>query len=544
MKNVHLNEHSDGRWSLRIRDASNKAATAGFAAQSRERGRAFVWELAKQVGRSKDIVQLELLKAVCGDNEQKVGAAECVFDVVAGGEGGGKANLTVNKRLVCSDALYAAARRRGVGLRAIWWHTFARQIRAWASIIVGLALGLLWAVEAHRYRTRRGAALELGQCIGLHAEVSNRTRHLFHLVSKDGEQARDVLLLGRKLAELPQLARALEAAGRGRLPRMVVPFSWASLLDAAMPTIRSVPELVRAIVQAPVGLNLRQAAPMAARVMVGEIQSAWLHRHVVMQEGAQLTLGHTGTGDATSLELAFQTLGGESVHILHGVCTGPNMLGFSNAAYFRCGFDSRRYWGTAAYGNCLAASVDRHPQAVPAHQEYLLLLTNLAHPMNPEYQATGVAAELNTLRVVMMLAEQASAGPVAIRWKPHPVFSRLPSSQQAELREYAQMHKIDMVDVSTDVRRLALYARVVITHPSSVVVDLLASGYPAIVFDPTQAALDDVAGAVTGYCRSFDELRAQFFLRWNATMQEVCEIHRSDWQRVQPSQSFSGHLPK
>jgi len=123
-------------------------------------------------------------------------------------------------------------------------------------------------------------------------------------------------------------------------------------------------------------------------------------------------------------------------------------------------------------------------------QSGILLLTNLAHPMNAGYNQHGLRDELAVMDTTAAAARM--LGPVAqpVLWKPHPSLAQLPQETQQALRAAAQERDITMLPPETDIIKLAEQNRWVVSSPSTVALDLLQEGSLTLVLDPQGMVLD------------------------------------------------------
>jgi hypothetical protein len=124
----------------------------------------------------------------------------------------------------------------------------------------------------------------------------------------------------------------------------------------------------------------------------------------------------------------------------------------------------------------------------------VLLMTNLAHPMNPRYAAHGLRDEMELIRQVASAFDAMDGHEGPLFWRPHPVIALLPGDEAAVLRAEAQRLGFQEVNDAKGVTRIAFESRWVVTSPSTIAVDLLGEGVLSIVFDIQGTVLDSAIG--------------------------------------------------
>jgi hypothetical protein len=199
-----------------------------------------------------------------------------------------------------------------------------------------------------------------------------------------------------------------------------------------------------------------------------------------------VVFGHTGLADTSLLELGLKAAGARTVHYVHGVSQGWNFTGLSDLAVFQCDSDARWHRALGGYGGTVVLKAK--PAPCPDGTGWLLL-SNRAHPMDPDYQARGLRAEVALLRSVARAADIARQPRAAVTWKPHPVLYSLPAIVQSSA--LAEGRRLGFTLWDPDNRDLsgARAFAVVITSPSTAAIDMLRLGKLPIVFgDPGDPA--------------------------------------------------------
>lgn len=378
---------------------------------------------------------------------------------------------------------------------------------AWAVLAGGL---VLWRGPRHALEGRRGVAL--------HAELSNRTRHV--LESLPEEQRPDfVLVLGVPRGSLGPL-RSLWRPYLCDTPT-VRPCSVGALmrsLPQARSALRNARELDRTCPARP---RWRERLALLARILLGEASARWWRRYGCK---AHITYGHTGTADTTRLELAQQSAGCVTVHAVHGISHGRNFIGRSNVAILRCGHDAAWHARLGGYGRCESVPADK--PAWRRGASGLLLLSSLAHPMYLGWRLHGTTEELALLEAAANAAN--AAGVAGVRWwLPHPALGLLPPAQQLAVREQASRLGFSAPPQGMHFTELARGVRWIVSSESTVVVELLADGQLPVVWhspwsDPDSALANyaprarDAAGLEARLRASDDERSMAFDAAWQA----------------------------
>jgi len=390
-------------------------------------------------------------------------------------------------------------------------------------IALAMVVGFVIAV-GYLLRQRGGAGQakllpDITRIAAIHAEWSTRTRHLLTAIDTADPAVGAIILLGR-LRRTPEETATLWKRSRpgsrvASLP-LLLPMSPRTCLAA----LRDLPGLLQEGVASssymPLALSFREQVAISFRVVLGSVAARWWKDNRV-GPSTEVFFAITGTADTTLLEYAIQQTGGLTVHALHGQATGPNFAGVSNLALFRSRHDAAAYSQLGCYGRCEVQSV---PQPKPRRGKAgLLLLSNLAHPMNPDFRRQPLRNELALLACAGSSARQLGAAARPLLWKPHPVIAELPEEMRATLRAAAFQEGFTELPPEADPLSAAADCRWVLTSPSTVALDLLRSGYLSVVLDPQGSVLDTaLAGlplasvepeAVTGLLKRLDGRDAQ-----------------------------------
>lgn len=397
--------------------------------------------------------------------------------------------------------------------------------RYWPAALLGLALAVKDVLL-----TRKGDRLPAGApaVAGVHGEVSNRTRHILTRIAQEAPQV-PILLLGRPRMPLP-LVRAEFARLGVRGARLTRPYGIAALL-AALSAIRwRLGQGAVAVARADWLPPARELAAIAYRVTLGEVSACWAEARA--GEGRLrprvVVLGHTGTAEVDGLERALQGLGARTLHWVHGVSQGLNFHAGSSVGLFSCAADARWHAALGGYGRAEALIAER--PAPPEGGEGWLLLSNLIHPMNPDYRANGIAGEASLLALVSEAADLAGVARERVVWKPHPVLATLGPEVQGGI--VAEARRLGLsVWPYPPLAGLAPAAgfSLVLTTPSTAAIDVLALG-----------RLPILVGAQTGIAP--DSAIAQFPLKAETAAEIAAAVERvgdpglfeEAWERVGP----------
>lgn len=331
--------------------------------------------------------------------------------------------------------------------------------------------------------------------IAVHGEWATRTRHLLTAAPTSHPPIGAILLLGRQ-SHSPGEISTLFAT---HVPSLAdVPVLAPVSLRAAGAALRDLPRLLadglHELLAAPRMLDLREETALAFRVCLGAIQARWWRQQGRRASGAEVLFGCTGTADTTLMEKAIQQTGGRTVHIVHGQATGPSFAGISDHALFKSSYDAAAYRQLHCYGDC---SVQRAAPPEPGPRgRQILLMSNLAHPMNDGFRRHGLRDELNLLACVSRAAGLLHLPETQLVWKPHPVTYTLNKALLDRLRAAAEAYGFTELPPDTPLAEASREARWVLCSPSTVATELLQIGTLAIVLDPQRSVGSSAVSAL------------------------------------------------
>ena len=525
--------HRQGR-RISIREIEAAAApeqSTLLTQEAAQRGRALVWQQAKALSPQSSPWELEHVKAALGQPETLLGGADHLAALCAQLTDGQTQDIPLAPNTLNRRCLWHALRARGLdgGPQPRQRQTWADRLHFLAASVMAIAMLLMYLVRFTRRSQPRLGPAGPAPLIAVHGEWSNRTRHLLAQLGPD-LAAPAILVVGRPQTSLNTLQKLWSAQlNSDSLPALVVPASAAATWRALPQLLTSLGQGLAQTAATPYRPTLRDHAALVFRVLLGGVMGQWWRDHGPAD--ATVLFGHTGTGDTAQLEKAMQDKNGQTAHVVHGLCTGPNFVGFSNRAHFHCTLDARRYGALQQYGHCSAPRAPMPP--IQRGHNGLLLLTNYAHPMNPGYQARGLTDELQLLRSVAQLAVDIGAPAQPLQWKPHPAIRQLPSDQQAALRSEAQA--LGYVEITDHTQSLpaARGALWVFTTPSTMAVNLLSAGCLPIVVDAQASASDDAVGQMPSCFRTIDEVGASL-PNWQ-TQAAYAAMFQTVWERFGPA---------
>lgn len=361
---------------------------------------------------------------------------------------------------------------RAPAMRDRLTHAFAFAIGA----VLFLGWALRWLLSGQLANRLPDGASRL---VAAHGEWSTRTRHVLGAVPRAAPGIDGILLVGRFRQPPGRIAALWREHLETPLPSLIVPLSlravatslarWPQLLTVAW-NAASTPRVVR---------GMRTLVPIAFRLAQGSASACWWSQSGC--RAREIVFGISGTADISLLERAMQTGGARTVHAVHGQATGPNFLGHSTIALFRSGHDADAYRASHCYGECTVQPASLPPPASRGERG-LLLLTNLAHPMNAGYRGRGPADEIALIHATSAAAAQLGETAHPLVWKPHPSLDRLPDA--ATVRDAARDAGFAEAPATQTLADLAARARWVVCSPSTVALDLLEAGVACLVVDP------------------------------------------------------------
>jgi len=388
-------------------------------------------------------------------------------------------------------------------------------------------------------REPRSLPVNSSMLYAVHAENATRTRALWRLVKSQirGGGARcGVLVLGRPLGSRHSLRQAAAVAADCGVPpeqlQLVRPASLTALVSALPSAFAALRAAVRVTTAfacfsgwQPERKNL---LAIYYRIVWGLVHRAWLHRQPGGPERA--IFGHTGIADTTLLEQALQSRGARTAHLLHGAVNGPYLDGVSDVAHCQCGADAASLSRWSAYRLARHNPMAQPACAAPGAGPRWLLLTNLLHPLAPDYQRFGARSELLLLDRVAAACRLLALPGAAVTWKPHPTFSLLPQRVRAMLAAALSEHGFRQWEQERPFQECRS-AGVILSTVSTTYLDVLRLGrvamlYSALPWDraqfaesipPRLLAADATALAALYRRLSRPDLHAQDFdAAWNA----------------------------
>lgn len=464
--------------------------------------------------------QLELPKAALGRGEWAIGHAQMLADACQR-HVAGASSLAAPLALLSRRSAEVALEQQGLKVAGRSWRRFKDRVRyALAALI---AIGMIVFDLLRHASARSTLPPDAGELFALHGEWSNRTRLLLDQVGGAAAPAA-IIVLGRPRRSLDSIGDEWRHRLGHAVPTLVRPFSIRAAVGA-------IPRAARTLVAgwrlAPSALflpGMPELVGMVYRALLGQVSAQWWNRQRAATD--RVWYGHTGLADTTGLELAQQACGTQTVHVVHGISGGLNFIARSSLGVFRCGHDADWHAQLGGYGRCEASPAPM-PSLVRGERGFLLI-SNLAHPMNPSVKIHGVRDEIRLLEAAATAATAHDAqAPLA--WRPHPAVRSLPVEMTQHLYERAQALGFARLGDDDDLSAASRVAKFVLCSTSTVVVELLAEGVLPIMLSQRPAQADsalstypiqarDAAGLVALLAALEDvELRqARFREAWSA----------------------------
>lgn len=373
----------------------------------------------------------------------------------------------------------------------------------------------------------------------LHGEVSTRTRHVLSAMTNASPPIEAVILLGRVQhtpARIAGLWAQTVADGQFRDVPILLPMSPRAILFAFLDFPKLIIEGLGLTTYAKVSFALRDEVAMAFRMFSGTVAARWWAQNGTPCE---VIFGITGTGDTTLLERAIRYSGGRTIHAVHGQATGPNFVGVSDIAVFRSEHDADAYKKIKCYKQCITQPA--HEPVARFGNSGLLLLSNLAHPMNPNFSEGGLEDEIELLTLVANGARALRTRATPLLWKPHPAISRLSRGMQAELRREASAKGFEELPSDTRPEKIAERCLWVISTPSTVAIDLLQAGILPLIIDLQATVLDTAVKALPSAPSNAADL--ELALRNLAVPTIHAKRFRTSWEAIRPSRALDLKTP-
>lgn len=361
----------------------------------------------------------------------------------------------------------------------------------------------------------------------LHAEDTTRTRHLrTALIGCDNPDGAPLLLLGRPFASINRSLMQLDPKGTLGPRPTFRPLSWGSYLRAFP---KMVGHMVRSIGQTARykgAIPFRDRVAMAYRIAQGAAFAAWWQSASKNTAVPNALFGHTGNADTSALEIAMQSGGTRTAHVVHGTNIGWPFAGLSDLAIFPSGADARLGASLPAYGRCIALPLSRPP--VSAGDGNWALLTSYTHLQHPSFKEHGAGLDIQLVDYVRAAAELLDHDPASIFWRPHPQINLVDPTEKERLENAVADAGFTRWPEDWPYSRLGAFSAA-ITSPSTVLTDALRHGQPAIIVNLSPLQRDllyhahpllvrDQAGLVSALGQVLDPAsRSAVFERaWNA----------------------------
>lgn len=517
----------NGIWQLSLCDPSTPYDRVRSNA-AMVRGRESAIALFKQLDTPSNVWQFELAKAAIGEGEMAIGHAELLADACANGADNSIGIVAPHTWLSARSAAHGLCAR---GLKVRGCRTNLLRDQAFFIASASLA-SLCLLADLVRFGRDGGRIPENGGYLfAIHGEWTNRTRHLLSLL-EEGAAPEAIITLGRPRTNLASVRQRWETELGIGLPPMRRPLSFVAALRAAPKALRSLAKGFSALDQCQYLPPFREQVAIAYRVMYGALSAQWWQEQ--RSSAHTIFYGHTGTADTAGLENAQQAGGAKTVHVVHGISSGLNFLAHSNSAAFRCGHDAEWHRSLGGYGSC-STRVAPRPK-LRQGQHGLLLLTNLAHPMNLWFRTASIRDETQALEDVAAVSKSKLSMTTPLYWKPHPATSSLPPPVQAELYQHATALGFQRQDASSDFLEQASEARWVVCTVSTVVIDLLNHGCLPIMLQSQE--LDPLAALAQYPLRvsNRDELARAFERLESPELRQA--IFESAWEAIQPAAPY------
>lgn len=350
------------------------------------------------------------------------------------------------------------------------------------TALAAIALFIIYLVIFRKSFKSANIPSDTARLVAVHGEWSSRTKHVLNAISDSDPKVSAILVLGRQNQPPEEIAKMwLEHVPSLNGIPVLVPVT----LSAAFAALRDFPGLLKdglvEVVQADKLLGAWEEMALAFRVLLGATQARWWQQQTNIGT-PDVVFGSTGTADTTLLENGIQKTGCSTIHIVHGQSTGPNFVGLSDHALFKSKHDASQYIRLKCYKNCTFQPAD--PHELRRGEKGILLLSNLAHPMNHGFRTKGISDEINLLECVSRAARLLYLPNTVLSWKPHPVINTLDPEVVAQLRKTAKSLGFNEMASETSMADASETARWTICSPSTVATDLLELGTLSLVLDP------------------------------------------------------------
>lgn len=505
--------------------------------------------VSKAVSRVRDAIwQLELAANATNADKVAMLAGQELARAALNSDGTAKSFATAIPNDVSGDAslqslkyeLGIAANSSNIGNTVL--HIVACKL-AWLS-----ALWLLLRYGGSSPRTLGNFAndsISGGTVIALHAEDTTRTRHLRGALAKhldDHNQRQLLLLLGRPSAGVKAALRALDP--KGQLGEIDVrrPMNVRALLRTIPQTIARLANGVSATGAVPFPIPMRERIAMAYRMIQGTAQAQWWQSAVgpsavgpsaASQSPATALFGHTGTADTSILELAMQSCGAQTIHVVHGTNVGWPFAGLSDAAIFQTSADAQLGATLPAYQRCtyIPATCPPLRAGLGSGDGRWAVLTSYTHLSHPAYHQNGADADIALIQMAAQAAARMGQPPEKILWRPHPHIEVVATAERARLLAAVKAAGFTRWPDSLPYDALGSFSAVM-TSPSTVLTDALRVGQPAIVVSLTPLQDDLIYNRPNLLVRDLDGLLSA--LQGIADPAGASDRLRMAWDAIEP----------
>ena len=364
-------------------------------------------------------------------------------------------------------------------------------IRYCASIPLALA-SLLFLTIRHggsNAATGRDALAGQATIFALHAEDTTRVRHLRRVIAQADLESATVLLLGRPDASVAQGAHQADPDKSIAGANFIRPLSLRSLFAALPATFGQFAKGLRAAKAFSRLIPLRELVAMNFRAALGMTMADWWKRAAPSPSPRQALFAHTGTADVSLLEMAMQSSGIKTVHVVHGTNHGWVFAGISDAAIFASGADARLAANFPAYGRAMHLPKET-PQVSVGNGDWALL-TSYTHLQHPDFARLGAQLDCELVEWVRQAAIVLDQDPARIIWRPHPQIDHVPTAERDRLLAAIADAGFTRWADNLPYEALGDFTAVV-TTPSTVMTDALRLGQPAIVAELTPLEADSI----------------------------------------------------
>lgn len=464
-----------GKWRV-FRRPGNEYRTSDevIINQALEIGRARLLAEFSSMPESAGIWKLELPKACLDEGEVAMGLAEYLAERCCVEPRQDHEVRAIGPETSIRSVMLAL-KARGQRVSWVWlWRLWDRAQLTVAALVAVIA----WiATLARSIPEPKALVGNADLMLAVHGEWSNRTRHVLALL-KESETPIPVIILGRPRIGLNTLtARLAREIGIPSL-HLIRPFSIVSAISSFPIGSRLLSQGIGYMSRSRFKPPFSQQVAMLYRGLFGAASAHWWKQGKF--QSRVIVYGHTGLADTTQLELAQQSTGALTVHVVHGVSVGLNFVGRSNHAFLPTGHDAAWYQRLGGYGACYAPPLD--PPSCSRGPHGWLVLSNLIHPMNRGYRAFGVRDELRLLDEVAKAADAMAVPRNTIVWKPHPVFDSMPASVQTSVMTAIQRLRFQTWNPEWELEIARQFNNVLCTV-STVAIDLLKLGVLPVLVD-------------------------------------------------------------